>query len=912
MRWFLVALSCIAAIPLDAQSQSPASVQGPTFRTGVDVITVDVAAVDSNGKPVAGLLAPEFVVRVDGQPRKVVSVQEVKAEAIAAQRRPDAEPFESFFSTNITPPEGRLIVIAVDELNIRPGNVRPLLNTAARFVDNLGPNDSIAFYAYPQPGAFVDFTADKPRIRRAMETVVGNQVPYQGRYNIGLYEAVQVVLKQDERIMARVTLRECRRAAGNALDLCEQEILSDMSRMVAKVRDDRHQSLRGLQELLARLRLIEGPKSLIIVSEGLVLDDPTDLDDTVRQAALSQASVNVLMMDVVRGSDMSSAVMPPTVSEDRELQMEGLREMASASRGALFNVFGNGETVFDRLASELSAYYLLGVEADPRDRDDRAHRIDVEVRRRGVTLRSRRAFVLSSPRDVSPAERLSEVLFSPFGVPEVPLRITTFAMQDPAGGSKIQVLLAADVGQAGSPPARYTVGWALIDQDGKAVVTGAESQLLRPMAGRTDTALDFSTVVRVDPGVYSLRFGVVDDTGRRGSVVREVNAWKLLGEEFAVADLVIGRVPASGSVLAAGIEPRITDDLAAVVEVYSTVPGALDRTAVTFEIADHSEGPALVTARGDVRAGAHPTARTVQTVLGARSLPPGRYVVRARVTRDGSVAGMLVRPFVLDAPGAAPVPAVQLSFAVPRFDRAATLAPDLLKALFDAVERRTPALKGAVAEARGGRYGAAALEALSEGSQDVAAFMRGLDLYARGQLDQAANQLNIAAGPRREFFPAAFFLGAAFASVGRDRDAAAVWQMGIGAGTDAAPRPSLAYTLFADARLRDDQPQSVVDVLLPAWQRAPQDDELARRLAIALVLAGRHAEAIPVADAFLSRHPDDQELLVAAIVAQYEVTSRAGVSLAAADRAKLTRYERAYRGPQKALVAKYVETLTAR
>lgn len=912
MRWFLVALSCIAAIPLAAQSQSPPSAQGPTFRTGVDVITVDVAAVDSNGKPVAGLLAPEFVVRVDGQPRKVVSVEEVKADAAVAQRRPDAEPFESFFSTNITPPEGRLIVIAVDELNIRPGNVRPLLNTAARFVDNLGPNDSIAFYAYPQPGAFVDFTSDKPRIRRAMETVVGNQVPYQGRFNIGLYEAVQVMLKQDERIMARVTQRECRRAAGNALELCEQEILSDMSRMVAKVRDDRHQSLRGLQELLARLRLIEGPKSLIVVSEGLVLEDPTDLDDTVRQAALSQASVNVLMMDVMRGSDMASAVMPPTASEDRELQMEGLREMAFASRGALYNVFGNGEAVFNRLASELSAYYLLGVEADPRDRDDRAHRIDVEVRRRGVTLRSRRAFVLSSPRDVSPAERLSEVLFSPFGVPEVPLRITTFAMQDPAGGSKIQVLLAADVGQAGSPPARYTVGWALIDQEGKAVVTGAESRLLQPMAGRTDTALDFSTVVRVDPGVYSLRFGAVDETGRRGSVVREVNAWKLLGEEFAVADLVIGRVPASGSVLVAGIEPRIEDDLAAVIEVYSTVPGALDRTVVTFEIADNPEGPALVMARGDPRTGAHPTARTVQTVLGARSLPPGRYVVRARVTRDGSVAGMLVRPFVLDAPsaaaGAAPVAAVRLSFAVPRFDRTATLAPALLKAMFDAVERRTPALKGALAEARAGRYGPAALEALSEESQDVAAFMRGLDLYSRGQLDQAANQLNIAAGPRREFFPAAFFLGAVFASAGRDRDAAAVWQMGIGT----EPRPSLAYTLFADARLRDNQPQSVVDVLLPAWQRTPQDDEMARRLATALVLAGKHAEAVPVADAFLTRHPDDQDILVAAIVAQYEVTSRAGLSLSAADRAKLTRYERAYRGPQKALVAKYVETLTAR
>lgn len=46
-----------------------------------------------------------------------------------------------------------------------------------------------------------------------------------------------------------------------------------------------------------------------------------------------------------------------------------------------------------------------------------------------------------------------------------------------------------------------------------------------------------------------------------------------------------------------------------------------------------------------------------------------------------------------------------------------------------------------------------------------------------------ATQLNIAAGPRREFFPAAFYLGASFAAAGRDRAAAAVWQMGIGSET---------------------------------------------------------------------------------------------------------------------------------
>lgn len=898
----------VAAVSLTAQAPAPPPVpaQGPTFRTGVDVITVDVAAVDGSGRPVDGLLAPDFEVKIDGQPRRVVSVQQVKADVEQAKKRPEQEPFETFYSTNITPPEGRLIVIVVDELNIRPGNVRPLLNAAARFVDNLSPADRVAFYAYPQPAAIVDFTADHARIRRAMETVVGTQVPYQSRFNIGLFEAIQVRLKNDERTLARVIARECRRTTSGA-DMCEQEVVSDMARMVSKIRDDRYASLQGLQQLLLRLRILDGPKALIAISEGLIIEDPTDLDETVRMAAAAQVSVNVLMMDVQRGSDVTRAVLPPTLTEDRELQMEGLREMAAASRGTLYNVFGNGDSVFDRLASELSAYYLLGVEADPRDRDEKSHRIDVGVRRRGVTLRSRRAFVLSSPRVTAPAERLSDVLQSPFGVPEVPLRITTYAMQA-ADAAKVRLLMTADVGQAGAPPGRYTVGWALFDHDGKAVVTGAKQQTLTSVGGRTDTPLNFSTDVVVEPGVYFLRFGVVDDTGRRGSVIREVSAWKLAGEAFAVGDLVLGRVPESGSVVVAGVEPHVDGEVAALVELYSSTPALFDLTAVTFEIADSQESAALVTAKGDVLQTNQPTSRGVQAVLAARALPPGAYVLRARIVREGSQVGLLARPFVLHAAATAAgsaIAAPRLTFVAAGFDRSITLAAGVVKELLDAVERRAPTLKDAMSEARAGRYGAASLEALGAGDQAIAAFMKGLDLYSKGQLDQAANQLNIAAGPRREFFAAAFYLGATYASAGRDRDAAAVWQMGIGS----EQRPNVAYTLFADARLRDNQPQSVIDVLQPAWQRSPGDDQIARRLAIAYVLTGKYAEALPVFEAYLTRHGDDQDALLAAVVAQYEVTSRAGVSLSSVERTRLDRYARAYNGAQRALVDKYVEVL---
>jgi Flp pilus assembly protein TadD len=119
----------------------------------------------------------------------------------------------------------------------------------------------------------------------------------------------------------------------------------------------------------------------------------------------------------------------------------------------------------------------------------------------------------------------------------------------------------------------------------------------------------------------------------------------------------------------------------------------------------------------------------------------------------------------------------------------------------------------------------------------------------------------------------------------------------------------VAYALFADPRFRDQQPQSVIDVLQPAWERTPDDDGIARRLANAYVMTGKIAESLPVFEGYLRRHPEDQDSVVAAIAAQYEATTRAGLTLTSAERARINGWSRAYTGPQRALIERYLEVL---
>jgi len=917
MKTFFAALAALfVAATLAAQEQSGAGTQAqqPTFRTGVDVITVDVGAVDSRGQPVIDLHAPEFTVKIDGQPRRVITADLVKYNytpdtGLPRRPAPKRQEFETLFTTNITQPEGRMIMIAVDQMNIRPGAARPILDSAARFLDKLNPADRVAFVSYPEPGVVVDFTGDHQRVRLAMQKVIGTQSRFVGRRNIGLVEAIDIAQKGDDRRMQEVTNRECRGLVDMALEQCMRDIVDESNSILWTTRRDTEASLRGLRDWLQHLGQTEGQKTLIMLSEGLVTDSPADLEDVVRMAMRGRISVNVLLMDVPR-SDATQGPLPPTFTEDRELQIRGLNDLASLSRGSIFQVVGTADRAFDRLASEISAYYLLSVEQAPTDRDGRNHRIDVSVQRRGITLRSRQAFVLDPTGGrKTPDESLVESLRSPLGVAGVPLRLTTFIYQDPKAVGKVRIVMAADVGQPGTPSGQYTMGFIVVDDQGRVVASRSEKPKLEPLEGRTNASLSYLDSVTVEPGVYEVRLAAVDSQGRHGSVVRDVNAWKMAGEEFTYADLVVNHAATAGSGLRPDVEPHVdADGVAAYMELYSTSEETFKNVSVNFEIADDDSAPALLAIPVELKTGAQPTWRVAQGFVGAEPLPSGRYVARARIMRGDKLAVVLVRPFILEPSPASKggpivIPASMARIAA--FDRTAVLQPALVNGLLDAIAARSPSLKSAMTEARAGRYGPAALEALTVGDQQAAAFLKGLDLYSKGQIDQAATQLNIAAGPRREFYPAAFLLGACFAAGGKDRDAAGIWQMALGS----EQRPPIAYTLLADARMRGGQPDAVVTVLKPAYAQRPTDDELGKRLAAAYMMTAAFAEALPILDGYLDRHPADPDALFAAVLAHYQVARATGSELTTADRTKLLKYARAYKGPQEALFAKYLSSL---
>jgi len=120
-------------------------------------VTVDATVLGRDGRPISDLAADDFILKVDGQPRRVVSSQFISQGAPAVRR--SSEPARHFTS-NEHADAGRFVVIAVDETHLRRLEGRTALRAAAHFIDSLDPLDWIVVSSLNRVGA-VQFTRDR-------------------------------------------------------------------------------------------------------------------------------------------------------------------------------------------------------------------------------------------------------------------------------------------------------------------------------------------------------------------------------------------------------------------------------------------------------------------------------------------------------------------------------------------------------------------------------------------------------------------------------------------------------------------------------------------------------------------------------------------------------------------------------
>ena len=868
--------------------------QRPTFRAGIDLVEIDVSVVNDRGDPVVDLRPPEFTVTVDGQPRRVVTAEFIDLRAETPEGAPaSTDAGEGFYSSNTEATRGRLVVLMIDRENMVFGTGSNATRAAARFVEKLPSNDRVALITLPQPGPLVDFTANHDLVRNALDGLVGLRSQLLGVHNIGMYEALEMAKAGQFSFVAQSLLsRVCGRREENLqYDQCAAEVERDAVFIVQEQRRRTDSSLRALESTLDALRAIDGPKHLVWLSQGLVIDGPTTVTRPIeRVAAAARVTLHVLLVDSPQ-VDVTSALAPPTRREDRQQEEQGLSLLAGATRGDLLRAGPNVDAAFERLEREISGYYLLGVESLSSDQDGDSYEIDVKVRRRGTRVRARREVLLPAP-DEEPEggidERMERALQSPFAATGLPLRVATYVFQaeDPA---KVRVTVPLEIDAVESSPSEVAIGFSLRDVDGNIVSSGRQQATLNPVERPRGPVLEHVVSFVTDPGSYVARLAVADGRGRSGSVEHPVQAWQFAELPFASGDLLL----ADASTLAANelvvpVEARLSGDrLAVYTELYSDEPTTLDSVQVRVDVVESASGESLVTGLGAPKPGDDPNSRIVSAVFPTDTLPPGRYLARAIVTREDERLAHLSRPFLVTrplTPGAPPAPG--RASASPDATMPAAATPNVVKRLLgetlafksddlltaevvgffmDQIDEGRPALKAVTSEVRAGNFTGAGRRAFLTGDQMGAAFLQGLDLFVQSKWNQAATQFSAALSSAPDFAPAAFYLGACYAVGGRDREAADQWRRALRA-PETAP---IEHGALADALFRTSTSREAVTLLQEALTIWPENDTILRRLAIAHALELEYDETLAVVEPYIERHPTDHAVLLLALATMF-------------------------------------------
>jgi len=619
-----------------------AAAQQPTFRSGVDLVTVDAAVHAADGRPVSSLKAEDFRLEVDGRPRAIASAQFVSQDT--SETTPAASA-ATHFTSNEGANIGRIIVVAVDEAHIRRLEGKHALVSATRFIEALPPADRVAVVGLSSADRLT-LTRDRVALRRHLESLTGIGDPMVQQLNLGVSEALEIAEGSRSRL-ADAVLRECGRAlteyvnvaraadeTSGGRDACPEQVEQESRAIAQYAHMQAGMSLASLQALIARLKDLPGPKTVVLISEGMIVDPRrVDLAQLAAQAQAARVTIYGLQLEIPTFEAAQDRVSP-TAQRDLHARHDGVSRVVGAARGAVFRQVGTDPRPFERIARELTGYYLLAFEARDGDRDGRPHRIRVSLVRRGGELRARTGFTLPAPSLAARGAELSALLRSLQPVSELPLRVATYAYAEPSARS-VRVVISAEAGSRDTPSGTW-LGFVLVD--GAGVIAATATHQAR------DGRYSFSAVVPA--GTYTLRAAAIDPFGRQGSVERMFRVQPAAANELHLGDLMLAAPPASAN---DPLEPFVDRVTGSAVVAYLEMHGsgqAPRPEAVRVHIAASESGAPLVSAAAttSVRDGGWSMARATLSIA---ALPPGSYVARAEIVARGAVVGRTVRPFTI-------------------------------------------------------------------------------------------------------------------------------------------------------------------------------------------------------------------------------------------------------------------------
>lgn len=674
----------LALVLLLAQQQAP-----PTFKSGVALVTVDVSVLDREGRPVEGLGAEDFEVKLDGRvyPVKVASFVQIATRRLASAGAttpavPTPTPtLPSAAAQPESPADARVYVLLVDDLSFSAMRGKNLFTAADKFVRSLPTRDLVGFTT-TSGTTTVNPTTDRLPVYDALRRVVGQfsdprtARPTQmgggqaGGFSdqpVGIMQALAID-RGDIGTLKDVITNECFAGDRNAVNSqslaalaitnnCVAQVQREAMRTAALTKANTARQAEALASIIDVLRRVPGYKQMLVLTDGLAVgSDFAPLKPIAVAAARAGVRVSVLLEDQDmsitdegrRENNMLSTTdtgLSARRREDARLVLQGAQEATTMAGGHFFRITGDPDPFFERAAMAGSAVYRLGLEAPSGSAPDRQFELEARVKtRKDLSVAASRVAMIADP-EVAPApaapmstdERLKAALGAGRDIAAVPMTVSTALRRAANASSNSALELLVSVEIPGVKGTLVTM-FGLVDRQGG--MNSGRRELTAPADGST---LATSFVLPMAAGQYRLRLAAVDAAGVLGSMEVPIAAELATMGPFLASDLLTASVDdkGQGQFFVTYTLPAGATSLRTTLELYATTTAPAEGVSVQWEITRVGET--------DPIEDREVTPRATGSVLRAEAefdralFTPGTYILRATVRQGEAVIGRSIR-----------------------------------------------------------------------------------------------------------------------------------------------------------------------------------------------------------------------------------------------------------------------------
>jgi VWFA-related protein len=535
-----VGLVCLLALARPAGQQTGA--QAPTFRGGVDLVHLDVSVLDRDRRPVRGLTPADFTILENGQPQQISVFTAVEIDP----PEPPATEWMREVAPDVRSNEGieerRLFLLILDDAMIQ-GDPQALTNAkqiGRRVIEGLGPSDLAAVVFTRDNRNSQDYTADRARLLRAIDT-----------FTLGF------------RDMSGIP------GMDGLYFMYSTNVVQNAVKVLSTLPDRRKSVIYVGQGLPVDLDLLATPQAPGLAAEGgasgIAMQGEMQrsrgqMGRTFEDAA--RANVNVYTIDICglrvpkpRAPAMPGALPPPPPTCQPGLEVDYLQTMAEQTNARAVINTNDFEPGIQAIFDENASYYLLGYQPAVPAQDGRFRRIDVRVNRPGVEVRTRSGYQPEKPADA--ARRKAELAKQPLGaalsgvLPKSDLPLTMTAVPVPLPGRKESaVAIVVGVRQPIRVNAARTIEKvdlqvSAFNTDGKAFGSRRLQADVAIRGGATGLAeYEVLSSLELRPGRYQLRIAAnVGSLSTSGSLYYDIEVPDVGKAPITLLPLVMSATP---------------------------------------------------------------------------------------------------------------------------------------------------------------------------------------------------------------------------------------------------------------------------------------------------------------------------------------------------------------------------------